>query len=189
MDKDKISTEKLKTPQEYEQFYLPKLEEQNRKSTSEIENFSINIKNRGTAYPQEILCMIDRLKEYEKHFLSYQSLAQYLDNVAKPKMLKRLNDILKDTRGAIQVFQQMYQNTLHTNIEIFRIQRDVQQYSTKIMKEVHDHGQKIFEESNKKWHDVFIGRSIDHKYCPYCGYDIGYYHSYTYCPDCGKRLI
>lgn len=37
---------KPKTPEEYEQLYLPKLEEQNKISISEIEDFTSKIRNR-----------------------------------------------------------------------------------------------------------------------------------------------
>lgn len=179
--------EKPKTSEEYEQLYFPKLEEQNKRSISEIETFTANVRN-CAATSQEITEFINRLKEYEKYFLSYEQLAQYLSKAGRPQISKRLNEILNDTRGAIQIFQQMYQNTLNSEKSIFQIQRDVQQYGFNVMKQVTENRQEVFDEANKRWHDVFIGRSIDCKYCPYCGHEIGDYYSYTYCPDCGKKL-
>jgi hypothetical protein len=123
---EEIETEKRKTPEEYEQSYLPTLEEQDNLCTSEVQNFCTNLDH--IASHQEIMYIIGRVEEYKKYFLSYQSLANYLDNAGRPKMLKRLNEILKDSNSAIQIFQKMDQNLLNATKEIFRIQRDMQQY-------------------------------------------------------------
>lgn len=125
--KKETETEKRKTPEDYEQSYLPTLEEQDKLCTSEVQNFCTNLDHVATH--QEIMYIIGRIEEYKKYFLSYQSLAKYLDNAGRPKMLKRLIEILKDSNDAIQIFQKMDKNLSNANKEIFRIQRDIQQYA------------------------------------------------------------
>ena len=52
-----------KTPEDYEQSYLPTLEEQDKICTSEVQNFT----NRDhIATHQEIMYIIGRLEEYKK---------------------------------------------------------------------------------------------------------------------------
>ena len=70
--KEETETEKRKTPEEYEQSYLPTLEEQDKRCTSEVQNFC-NKDHISTR--EEIMYMIGRLDEYKKYFLSFQSLA------------------------------------------------------------------------------------------------------------------
>lgn len=125
--KEETEPEKRKTPEEYEKSYLPTLEEQDKLCTFEVQNFCTTIRDHIATH-QEIIYIINRIEEYRKYFISYKSLANYLDNAGRPKMLKRLNEILKDTNDAIQIFQKMDQNVLNANKEIFRIQRDMQQY-------------------------------------------------------------
>lgn len=139
--KEETETKKRKTPEEYEQSYLPTLEEQDKRCTSEVQNFC----NKGhISTHEEIMYMIGRLDEYKKYFLSFQSLAKYLDDAGRPRMLKRLNEILKDTDGTIQIYRQMDQNILNYNNKIFEIQKGMQQYGFDIMKKVSEYRRQEF---------------------------------------------
>ena len=98
------------TPKEYEQLYLPKLNGQYEQATAWLKSNTLGA--RKSVASQEVTTIIGHLQEYEKHFLTYESLAQYLNNAGLPQMSKRLVDILDDIRNAIQTYQQLYQNAL-----------------------------------------------------------------------------
>lgn len=98
------------TPGEYEQSYLPKLIKAYEQSTEWLRSNNINAtKNVTSVY---IAGIMGQLQEYEKYFLTYESLAKYLNNVGLPQMSKRLIDILVDIRSAIQTYRQLYQNAV-----------------------------------------------------------------------------
>lgn len=95
---------------EYEQLYLPKLEGQYNQALTWLK--SNNLGARKSVSSQEIAIIIGQLQEYERYFLTYESLAQYLNNAGLPQMSKMLVNILGDIRQAIQTYQQLHQNAL-----------------------------------------------------------------------------
>lgn len=121
--------ERRKTPEEYERIYLPMLEEEDTLNTA-------NIGKSGAATSQQVASMIDYLQRCEKYFLTYGDMAQYLNQAGRPQMLKRLNEILKDIRNAIQITKKMYQDTLSAEKSIYRIQQDMQQEGFNTIRQV-----------------------------------------------------
>ncbi len=98
------------TPKEYEQLYLPKLNQQYEQATAWLKSNTLGA--RKNVASQEITTIIGHLQEYEKHFLTYESLCQSLDKAGLPQMSKRLAEILGDIRKAIQTYQQLHQNAI-----------------------------------------------------------------------------
>ena len=108
----------IMNPEEYEQLYLPKLEEEYKQSTEWLRSNSFNTRKYIPA-SKDVFGIITRLQEFEKHFLTYNSLAQYLDKRGLSSMSKRLYEILNDIRQARFEYQKLYQNAL--NIESFQL--------------------------------------------------------------------
>lgn len=98
------------TPNEYEQLYLPKLNVQSEQAEAWLKSNTLSA--RKSVASQDIAAIIGKLQEYERYFLTYEPLAQYLNKTGLPQMSKRLADILIDTRQSIQIYQQLYQNAL-----------------------------------------------------------------------------
>lgn len=103
------SSQKM-TPKEYEQLYLPKLNQRYEQATAWLKSNTLGA--RKSVASQEIAAIIDQLQEYERYFLTYEYLVQYLDKAGLPQMSKRLAEILGDIRKAVHTYQQLYQNAL-----------------------------------------------------------------------------
>ncbi len=97
-------------PKEYEQLYLPKLEEQHIRALAWLKSNSLGARKSVTS--RDIATIIGQLQEYERYFLTYESLAKYLNNAGLPQMSRRLADILVDIRNATQTYRQLHQNAL-----------------------------------------------------------------------------
>jgi hypothetical protein len=101
---------KKMTPKEYEQLFLPKLIKENEKSIEWLRSNSLSTtKNFSSGY---IATVINQLKEYEKYFLTYESLSQYLAKADLPQMSKELANILLGISDTIKKYQQIYQDAL-----------------------------------------------------------------------------
>lgn len=98
------------TPKEYEESYLPRLIKEYDQSTEWLRLNGVGrVKNFTSIY---IGTVINQLQENEKHFMTYESLAKYLNDAGLPSMINKLSVILTDIRSAIQTYQQIYQNAL-----------------------------------------------------------------------------
>ena len=93
-------------PEEYEELYLSNLESQNVMVISEVEAFTTKMRNNDTT-DKDILSMIRRLGEYERYFLFYNPLVEHFAKADKPQLSQRLEVVLSDIRGTIQIFQQI----------------------------------------------------------------------------------
>ncbi len=100
-------------PEIYEQLYLLNIESQNRMAISEIENFAACKED----ISKNMLSIIETLKYYENYFLCYEPIAQRLSKNGRLQLYKRLEEILGDTRKAIDIFQCTYQK-MNTNRNI-----------------------------------------------------------------------
>ncbi len=100
-------------PEIYEQLYLLNIESQNRMAISEIENFAACKED----ISKNMLSIIEMLGYYEKYFLCYEPIAQRLSKNGRLQLYKRLEEILGDTRKAIDIFQCAYQK-MNTNRNI-----------------------------------------------------------------------
>jgi|SRR3989304_943568 len=101
---------KKMTPKEYEQLYLPRLIKENEKSIEWLRFNSLSTtKNFSSGY---IATVINQLKEYEKYFLTYESLSKYLANAGLSRMSMELTNILFGIRDAIKKYQHTYQDAL-----------------------------------------------------------------------------
>lgn len=100
-------------PEIYEQLYLLNIESQNRMAISEIENFAACKED----ISKNMLSIIEMLGYYEKYFLCYEPIAQRLSKNGRLQLYKRLEEILGDTREAIDIFQCAYQK-MNTNRNI-----------------------------------------------------------------------
>lgn len=180
------TVETPQTPAEYEKQYLSKLEEQSSVLLSRTLAFS-NMP--ATGYnSQQIAAFISHLQEWEKYFLTFQPAAEYLTQEGLPQTSIRLTAILNDLHSAIQIHQQTYQNTVNAERERNRIYYQTQQEVFDIYRRGMEHQQRVFEDSNRQWGDVFRGYSMDRKYCAHCGYEIANYQVYSPCPHCGQML-
>ena len=97
-------------PKEYEQLYLPKLEEQYTRASAWLKSNSLGM--RKSVASQDIAIIMGQLQEYERYFLTYECLAKYLNKAGLPQMSRRLADILVDMRNAVQTYRQLHQNAL-----------------------------------------------------------------------------
>lgn len=176
---------KPQTPAEYEKQYLAKLEEQNKVMSSRTQAFS-NVPFGGHT-SQQIASFIAQLQAWEKYFLTFKPAAEYLSKSGLPQMGTRLTAILNDLHAAIPICQQTYQNRVNSEREENRTLYNNQREVFDIYRQTMEHQQRVFEDSNQRWSDVFTG-STDRKYCAHCGYEIINYQSYAPCPHCDQML-
>lgn len=161
----------------YEQSQISNIEEQHNRLISEIANFVAYSTTRFVS-SHEILRLLNRLREYERYFLSCEPVAQYLNDVGKFTFSKKLNDILNDVRESIKIFQQSYQSRFDHEKQVLSKQREVR---GPVQETVNT--QKSNEEFGKKFH-AYLTES-----CRHCGENLsGNFYNREICPNCGRYL-
>lgn len=98
----------------YEQLYLLNIESQNKISLSYVEKFCTYMKQ-NVVTSQDLKDIVNYLNLYEAYFMSYTPIAQRLDNIGKPQLSKRLDEILYDIRETSIIFKQLNTNIFGNN--------------------------------------------------------------------------
>jgi len=166
---------------DYEKNQISNIESEYKKFKSEWTNHIANATNRFVT-SQEIFGMLNRTKEYEKHFLSLENVAQYLDYKGRFTFSKKLKEIITDVREYIKTCSQVYQDRLDTEIKVGKIQSDADHYVTDTMRQADIYTQ----QSNDKLNKIFTAQLTDS--CV-CGEHLGkLYYKLEICPGCGRYL-
>lgn len=108
--------EKRLSPKEYEDSYLPKLNKEYNEAVAWLQSNRMEIKKNFTS--QYIMAIINQLERYEKHFLTYEPLAEYLNKASLSQMSNSLTKILTDIRNALYHYRQIYQSALNNERQL-----------------------------------------------------------------------
>jgi hypothetical protein len=133
--------------QQYETFYLNKLESDVQKELQQIQAY-VHQHSPGLK-PQEIIAILNNLHAWEQYFLWYDAWAQYLSTAGLPKLSQRLAQVRNDLRGALKVYSEMYQSAVQNQADIARIQMDAQRYVTATLMDMNTRTQAVYDRCNE----------------------------------------
>ncbi|HVW15794.1 MAG TPA: hypothetical protein VHB54_18325 [Mucilaginibacter sp.] len=143
----------LKTPREWEDMYMQQVQD----AVTQWQNYCDQLKAGSGGYfgTQGSYAALDYARRIRQFFDQYDTTAQWFRDRNMPRFPDYLAFVKKDFDGVINIFAQMYQDSLNTDQKIFAINAAANTSMLNTYNDIYTNQQKVFDEMNKKWMDHF----------------------------------
>ncbi len=143
---------------------------------------------------EEINSFIVKLKELERRFYEFESIARTLNNQGKPKLLSELTRILNDIKYQIMKFDNQYQDKLREEqrkkdqiVQVKQLKSDIGNSVKNPWTEAIRESMKIQQASNDRLNKIFTSNLTET--CPNCHRSLGNnFYILEICPFCRLAL-
>ncbi len=147
----------LRTPTEWEEYYLNYLQNDVNNQMNQNRNITQNIVSGFFPSQNANRQILDNMRQYRNHLEDYNITAEWFNQRNLYRFPNFLNAVKIDSDNAIRTMEQTYNNGIMSDQKDFSILKKSQNDIAEIYRKMNEDRMKSFEKNNEMWRKYFIG--------------------------------